>query len=55
MSANKASPEDVFVWPDGTWCFRGEYWEMPAMFDDFYVLFENSEKWEAFLLKEGYC
>lgn len=53
MSVNKASPNDIFVWSDGTWCYREDYWEMTHMSDDFYVLFENNWDWEEFILARG--
>lgn len=55
MQVNKASPEDVFVWPDGSWCYREDFWEYEAnVSDDFYVIFfENTKQWEEFLLEQG--
>lgn len=53
MSPKKASTEDIFMWPDGTWCFREEYWEMDHMSDDFVVLFEHDWDWEEFILSRG--
>lgn len=37
--------EDVFLWPDGTWCHRYEYGEMSHMSDDFEVLPFESDRW----------
>lgn len=53
MSQPIASQEDIFVWPDGTWCWREEYWEMDHMSDDFMVLFENTPEWEKFVVEMG--
>lgn len=35
---DSASSEDVMAWPDGTWCYRFELWEMTHMSDDFEVI-----------------
>jgi hypothetical protein len=38
------SPNDIFVWPDDTWCYRDEFerGEWSYMSDDFIVLQEGS-------------
>lgn len=55
MQVNKADPVDIFVWPDGSWCYREDFWEYEAnVSDDFYVIFfENTKQWEQFLLEQG--
>lgn len=46
----KTSPDDIFVWPDGSWCYRCEYtlpdygWKS----DDFRVIPVDSEEYDAF-------
>lgn len=30
--------QDVILWPDGTWCYGDEIWEMGFMSDDYRVL-----------------
>lgn len=35
--ANTCS-EDICLWPDGTWCYRHELWEMTHMSDDYEVV-----------------
>ena len=44
-----ASSEDLCIWPDGTWCYRGELSEYDCMSDDFEVVHENSLAWFDFL------
>lgn len=39
------SIEDVFLWPDGTWCHREEVDEYPYKSDDYEVLYYGTEKW----------
>lgn len=47
---NDKSLEDVFLWSDGTWCYREEYHnnEMLHMSDDFQILSLNSEEYNKF-------
>lgn len=46
---------DIFVWPDGSWCYRFEYssddfsWKS----DDFCVIYLTTPEWREFLEKEG--
>lgn len=46
---------DLFVWPDGSWCYRFEHatddfsWKS----DDFCVIYEDTAEWKEFLIKEG--
>lgn len=42
--------EDVFVWPDGTWCYRHEASEFSHMSDDYYVLYMGTQEWQDFLI-----
>ena len=44
----KPDPDDVMVWPDGTWCYRTELGSMTHMSDDYYVLFADTPEWAAF-------
>ncbi|EJT0117264.1 hypothetical protein NVX19_003515 [Salmonella enterica] len=46
---------DIFVWPEGSWCYRFEYssddfsWKS----DDFCVIYLTTPEWREFLEKEG--
>lgn len=31
-------PEDIFLWPDSTWCYRYEQYEMTHMSDDYKIV-----------------
>lgn len=43
--------EDVFLWSDGTWCYRCELQEMQHMSDDFEVLLFDSPEYLVFMEK----
>lgn len=47
--------DDIFVWPDGTWCYRDELEQVSHMSDDTTVLVYNTNEYRAFLaeLPEG--
>lgn len=47
MQAN-THPEDICVWPDGTWCFLEDIEDYTWMSDDFSVLKVDSEEWHTF-------
>lgn len=47
-----ASPDDIFVWSDGTWCFREDLEEMSHMSDDYLVVREGSQEYDSFLWAE---
>lgn len=38
--------EDVFIWPNGEWCFRYELSEMTHKSDDYLTVFFGTEEWE---------
>lgn len=38
MNIRPISQEDIFVWPDGAWCYRYELAEMTHMSDDYEVV-----------------
>jgi len=46
----KPDPDDVFLWPDGTFCDRSEYWmdEYGWKSDDFIVIRAGSPEWIKF-------
>ena len=44
--------EDVFVWPNGTWCYRYEAYEMTHKSDDFVVIHFGEVQYERFFEKE---
>lgn len=49
MTIVPAKESDVFLWPDGTWCFRHDALEYYAhMSDDYRVIPEDSDEWEEF-------
>lgn len=48
MSRNINSPDDVFLWPEGTWCYRTELDEMGHMSDDHLLLRAGSPAWIRF-------
>ena len=41
--------EDIFLWSDGTNCYRYELSEMNHMSDDYIVLYYNSEGYLNFI------
>ena len=46
--------EDIFIWPDQSWCYRYEYNEVgESKSDDFYVLEFGSPAWIGFVNIEG--
>lgn len=47
MQAN-THPEDICIWPDGTWCFRCNLSDFAYMGDDHLTLYVDSEEWLAF-------
>jgi len=49
------SPDNVMVWPDGNWCYAGEFcWETDRWRgDDYTVLASDTVEWYDFLLGEG--
>ncbi len=40
------TPEDIVLWPDGTWCFYEDLAEYGFMSDDFEVIPAGSARWE---------
>lgn len=46
MTIRPVSNEDIFEWPDGTWCFRENYDEMGHMSDDFLVIPVGDPAWD---------
>lgn len=45
----KQDSEDIFLWADGTSCYRYESEEMNHMSDDYIVLYYNSEGYNNFI------
>lgn len=37
--------EDVFLWPDGSWCYREEVEEYSHKSDDYKVLYFGTDEW----------
>jgi hypothetical protein len=52
---NTPNSEDIFVWPDGEYCYRYEYdrgdytWKS----DDCEILYLDTERWVKFTLNPG--
>ena len=46
--------EDVFLWPDGTWCYRHELLEYGWLSDDYIVLEYGTIGWYRFLKEMEY-
>lgn len=42
------SPDDIFVWADGTYCYRCEVGEFASMSDDYTTLYVDSPAWLRF-------
>ena len=47
--------EDVFLWSDGTWCYRHELLDSSWLSDDYIVLEYGTERWDRFLMEVGYA
>jgi len=41
--------EDIFLWSDGTWCYRYEFEQMNHMSDDYTVLYFGTHEYENLL------
>lgn len=44
---------DIYLWPDGTWCFGDELNAMTHMSDDYVWLAYDSPEYHKFALKEN--
>lgn len=44
--------EDVCLWPDDTWCYRYELYEMNHMGDDYEVLSYDSAEYNKFFKEQ---
>jgi len=42
-----SSEEDIFLWADGTWCYREQGREMKHMSDDFEVIPFDTPRWHT--------
>lgn len=53
MNNTKKPPEpslcDLMVWPDGEWCFRDEYPEIPFKSDDYQIIYHGTEEYNNFM------
>lgn len=38
-------PDDIFLWPDGFWCFREEFSETFERGNNYRVILNNSDEW----------
>jgi hypothetical protein len=41
------NPEDIFLWPDGFWCFREEFCAEFLREDDYRVIPYKSDEWSG--------
>ena len=41
--------EDIYFWPDGTWCYRYEFEEMQYMSDDYLTYYFGTNAYDKFL------
>jgi hypothetical protein len=46
---NIVDSEDICVWPDQSWCYSYELWEMHWKSDDYMVLRFNTLEYHTFL------
>ena len=46
---NNLDLEDIFIWPDSTWCYRYEQGEMRHMSDDYEILQFDSPEYNMLL------
>ena len=44
--------EDLILWPDDTWCYRYELYEMNHMGDDYEVLSYDSDEYNKFFKEQ---
>jgi hypothetical protein len=42
--------EDIFLWPNGEWCYRYEREQMNHKSDDFEVLYFGTDRYQAFVV-----
>ena len=49
------SMDDVFLWPDATWCYREDRLECLHLSDDFVIIKAGTEPYEKFFddIEEG--
>lgn len=43
------SRDDVFLWPDGSWAYRGEMSEFSHKSDDYIIIYIDTPEWYAFM------
>ena len=44
--------EDVCLWPDGTWCYRSEKYEMDQIRSGYEVLYFGTDEYEKFFKEQ---
>lgn len=44
-SERRTDPEDIFLWPDGAWCYRCDLHCMRHRSDDYQILSVDSDEW----------
>lgn len=52
---HKPDPDDIILWPCGTWCFRTELGQYSHKSDDFEVLSFDSSEWHKFMDEQDYA
>lgn len=45
-------PDDILLWPNGSWCYRSDVQDMSHLSDDYQVLRADSEQWHEFIQME---
>lgn len=49
MNNSQADLEDVFLWPDATWCYRYQREAYSHMSDDYQILYFDSPEYNLFM------
>ena len=52
QSIREAKIDDLILWPDGVWCFRGNLHEYTHKSDDYRVIPVDTDEWDTFLRTE---
>ena len=42
-------PDDILLWPNGSWCYRSDIQDMSHLSDDYQVLRADSKQWHEFI------
>ena len=52
---NNVSLDDILVWPNGDWCYRGDYRESDGKSDDYQVYPVDTHAYKDFCINEALC